>query len=351
MAEPVLLRFFRPRPNERILLLEGEGELAQSVAALTPAGELLLLARDLRQITHAEALLTGLPHVCVSAAVLPKATGDWDTVLLTLPKGRRYARTLLLAAWLALRPGGQLWLIGDSQTGVNAAITDAQRLFGNGVVVGYKQHQRVARSVRGDTLPDPLPPEFAEAGIAPGTSYFMEVTRPQSVLTLETHPGIFSWDALDEGTGLLLEHLRVQPGERVWDVGCGAGVIGLSAALAGASRVRMSDVNLLAVEYARRNSQHNGLADRVEVLAADGLAPPDGQWNLIVANPAFHTGHKVDTSMVDALIAAAPARLAPGGRLLLVANRFLAYEKALSRFFSTVARVADTPQYHVLDAR
>lgn len=347
----LLVKFFRPQPTDHILILEGDnGQFARQLALLTPRGQILTLARDVREVTAAQRLLAPLPNTRASDSVLPPTNEAWNHVVLLIPKGRRYARTLLLAAGQALRPGGQLWLIGAKATGADAVFTDAQRLFGNGVVVGYKKHLRIARSIRSEPLPDPLPPEFSEPGVAPGEPYAIMVQRPEGRLILHTHPGIFSWDALDEGTKLLLDHLAVHPGSRVWDVGCGAGVIGLAAALAGASEVLLTDINLLAVAYAQQNAIRNTLDKQVTVRAADGLAGGAGKWDLIVSNPAFHEGHQVDTAMADALIAQAPALLAPGGRLLLVANRFLAYDKKMQQHFQTVTRVAETPQYHLLEA-
>ncbi len=351
-AQALLLDHLYPDPAARLLLLEGgDGRLAQALAARLPAGEVVTLSRDLREVRAAQARLAALPNAAATDEVIPSAAEAYDTVVLTLPKGRSYARALLLAAWHALRPGGDLFIAGPSKEGVKAVITDAERLFGDATVLAYKQHQRVARSTRGPALPEPQPEGFDTPGIAPGTLHLVTLPRPEGILTLETHPGIFSWDALDEGTALLLDHLRVRPGERVWDVGCGAGAIGLSAGLAGAAHVAMTDVNLLAVRCARANVERNALAARVTVRAAEGLEGGEGGWNLIVSNPAFHQGRDVDTSMPDALIARAPAILAPGGRLLLVANRFLAYDKAMRRHFPQVERIAETNKFHVLEAR
>ena len=48
-------------------------------------------------------------------------------------------------------------------------------------------------------------------------------------------PGVFSHDRLDEGTAFLLANVRVHPDERVLDIGCGWGAIGLVAARQGAA--------------------------------------------------------------------------------------------------------------------
>ncbi len=354
-AQSLILEYLHPKTDDRILIFEGgAGWLAVEAAQRVPAGEVLSLDRDVREVWAAQTQLESIPNAATALSVYSTSEG-WDYVLFTIPKERRYARTLLITAWEALKPGGQLLLAGPSKGGAKAVIKDAERLFGSAVVLGYRSHQRVAACTRTGALPDPLPDEFQQSGVAPGTRHSIEIQRPERNLKLETHPGIFSWEALDEGTTLLLENLPVEPGSRVWDVGCGYGVIGLSVALAGAGHVIMSDINLIAVDYAQINAVKNGLADKVEIFPADGLSPqstfPASQFDLIVSNPAFHQGRKVDKAMADELIALAPEFLVPGGRLIIVANRFLNYDKSMREHFQYVAHIAETNKFHLIEAR
>ena len=381
---PLLLELLPPGDEHRILILEGgAGDLGWEAARRVPRGEVLTLDRDIRAVLAAQKRLAGIPNAAASADVLPtppsrraegvpvpavetQPRGTWDVVLLPIPKERKFSRALLLAAWDALRPGGQLILAGPGKGGAKAVIRDAERLFGEANAQIYRRHQRAARCTRGETLPDlfstPLN-GYAQAGIAPGTRHFVELPRPEGTLTLETHPGIFSWEAVDEGTALLLENLTIKPGSRVWDVGCGYGAIGLSAALSGAAQVRMSDVNLLALRYARENARRHALADRVEILPADALAlipspaihhspsaTPHPTFDLIVSNPAFHQGRAVDKSMAAEIIARAPEFLASRGRLVLVANRFLPYDRLMRKHFPRVHKLTETTRYHVIEA-
>src|SRR5690606_18301497 len=101
---------------------------------------------------------------------------------------------------------------------------------------------------------------------APGTWREFTASTPIGDLTLYTQAGVFAGPKVDAGTRLLLEHLQVEPGTRVLDVGCGVGVIGIAAAMQGA-KVRMTDANLLAVQAAARNVQQLGLS--AKVLASD----------------------------------------------------------------------------------
>jgi len=122
---------------------------------------------------------------------------------------------------------------------------DAAELFGSAPVLGYKGSGRIAQATR----PDPLrvPPRGSKS---PPGSADPHPVPPEGTYTLVTMPGVFSWDHLDDGTALLLDHLHVVPDTDVLDIGCGGGIIGLAAARAG-GRVVMVDDDLLAVRCAR----------------------------------------------------------------------------------------------------
>jgi 16S rRNA (guanine1207-N2)-methyltransferase len=360
-AQKLLSEFLKPEKRDRILLLEGgDGRLAAWIADQVPDGMVLNLSRDVRHIWAAKSRLESLPNAETGFQVIPKQEG-WDTILLIIPKERRFSRSLLMASRDLLKPGGRLLLAGPTRKGAKAVIKDAAKLFGNATVLGYRSHQRVALCRKISAALPALPIEFQQTGISSDSIHVILTETSYGPLELETHPGIFSWESIDEGTQFLLNHLEIKPGDRVWDVGCGYGVIGLSSALAGANAIVMTDTNLLAVDYAKKNAGRNQLSENVRVFPADGLEkppifPPDihlpdlSGYNIIVSNPAFHQGHQVDKSMADKLIAQASQILAPDGRLVMVANRFLNYDRQLQNYFSRVYRKAANNKFHVLEA-
>jgi 16S rRNA (guanine1207-N2)-methyltransferase len=169
--------------------------------------------------------------------------------------------------------------------------------------------------------------------------------------TLETLPGVFSWEHVDAGTAALLASLTVRPDDVTLDVGCGCGILGLhAAALAPRGAATLVDVDLLATACAERNAALNGLGN-VHVVAGDGLAATPGErYSLIVSNPPFHVGHAVDLTVARGFIHEAFLALRRRGRLVLVANRFLAYQQLMEERFGNVSVLSASPQYHVLSA-
>lgn len=78
---------------------------------------------------------------------------------------------------------------------------------------------------------------------------------------------------------------RIKGGERVLDVGCGSGILGLCALRLGAAGVLAVDVKPEAVQAARRNAQINAVSDQMQATAA-ALVDIDANFDVVLANIA-----------------------------------------------------------------
>ena len=231
-------------------------------------------------------------------------------------------------------------------------LSDGERLLGRAELLSYRQGHRVARFTRGALDPQDLPPPFDTPGLLPGPFLTYEVSVGDRQLTLRSRPGVFSHGELDDGTAMLLANLTFRPADRVLDLGCGVGIIGLVAALTvGAPQVTLLDVDALACESANASAcgqPSGGRARHPGRRPGRGRRPhPD---DLIASNPPFHAGHAVSLATTAALIDEAFQALTVGGRLVMVANRFLPYDRLMQARFGEVATLAIDGRFRVLAA-
>ncbi|MGI6173233.1 MAG: class I SAM-dependent methyltransferase [Christensenellales bacterium] len=143
-------------------------------------------------------------------------------------------------------------------------------------------------------------------------------------LSFETDAGVFSKDALDFGSRLLIETAPPVSG-RALDLGCGWGAIGIFlAAKNPGARFTLSDINERAVSLARKNIARNGIQNAVAV-ESDGYASLDGQFDAIFSNPPIRAGKQTIYRLFDE----GKERLLPGGALYLVIRKQQGAESAL----------------------
>jgi 16S rRNA (guanine1207-N2)-methyltransferase len=274
--------------------------------------------------------------------------GAYDAILILQPKGRSLLRRWLLEARSVLKPGGSLFLAGANDEGIQAGVKDAGQVFGQGVVLAYQKGCRVVKFMASEELP--VPEWAGEAGIIPGSWQDFSLRLNSHTFSIRSLPGVFSAGHLDEGSAMLLDHLRVEDGANVLDLGCGYGILGIAALRAGAARADLTDVNLLAVISARASLAANGLSGGT-AFGRDVLwGVTSGIYDQIIANPPFHAGHEIQYAVAEALIEGSRTALVKGGRLTLVANRFIRYDRLMKSAFGQVSTLAENSKYYVLEA-
>ena len=161
-------------------------------------------------------------------------------------------------------------------------------------------------------------------------------TTPSSNLSVILNPGMSFGTGEHETTAGCIELLQsvALQGKSVIDLGCGSGILGITAAALGAEKVTMIDIDPLAVKASginvNLNIKENPAVKNISVIEGNLFEKADMKADIIVANLAS-----------DLLIKAAKeivAHVNPGGTLILSgiinarANEVVnAYEKILGK--------------------
>lgn len=123
------------------------------------------------------------------------------------------------------------------------------------------------------------------------------------------------------------ELLTAAPPGLVLELCAGAGQIGLAAVTTVPRRLVCVDTDSAACEYARRNAETAGLADRVEVREGDVAAVlrPDERFAVIIADPPYVPTDEVSSHPDDppSAIDGGPDGLAVTRRCLLAVEHHL----------------------------
>lgn len=163
-------------------------------------------------------------------------------------------------------------------------------------------------------------------------------------LSFKTDEKVFSPSQIDRGTLAMLSKIAFKDEDKVLDLGCGYGVVGILASKEiGQDNVMMCDVSLDAVNLAKENASINDVSD-VNIIQSDGFSmiPEDKKFTLILSNPPYHTDFKVAKGFIENGF----KHLEIGGKIIMVTKRLEWYKNKLISIFGGV-KIFEINDYYV----
>lgn len=275
----------------------------------------------------------------VFAAAYPPPEPRHDVVVAFLQKGKEANECLLATAASVVAPGGRVFLVGENAAGIKPYGAKLEERVGPREFSDAARHCVVFEARSTEARPEVALDTWAKRFHVPTSAGGIDVV---------TLPGVFSHGRLDEGTAFLLRHLPGKVSGAVLDFGCGAGVIGAVVASTNPGcDLHLVDSNAFALAATERTFAANGLTAKAirPVGGIDDVG--DERFELIVSNPPFHQGIGTDYTVVNRFLQSCEQRLTPSGVLLLVANRFLPYERMVPPTMQ-VSLVAEDAKFKVL---
>jgi 16S rRNA (guanine1207-N2)-methyltransferase len=264
-------------------------------------------------------------------------------VLLLPPRQREQARALFARAIAATAPGGVVLACMANDEGAKSGQSDLAQLAGPLQSLS-KRHCRAFWSAPLHGAIDPALAAQWRAADAP---------RAIADGRFLSRPGVFAWDRIDAASALLAAHLPLDLAGRVADLGAGYGYLSseVLARCPGVSALDLYEADARALALARTNLAAQAARATLGFHWHDVASGLPQRYDAIVSNPPFHAqGRDSRPDLGRAFITAAADALRDGGRLLLVANRHLAYEQVLDARFADVRVLAQQAGFKVIAA-
>ena len=323
VQEELLIEALPEESAERVLCTSvGRGQFAEAAAAQFPEARVVCHFLDVFPAELARAAVSERVEIACSADVPPE-----EVDLVALPVRARgdaeLNRDLIQAGYLALKTGGRMLASVDNPR--DTWLHDELR----------KLFPKVTRRPEGRrgvlylaTKPGPLKKvkEF-ECEFA-----FRDRER---LIRVVSRPGVFSHRKIDGGARALIHAMPVKAGDRVLDIGCGCGAVGLAAAFrAEGVTVLAVDSHTRAIQCTRRGAELNGLTNLTTELNADGTAGAPGTFDLVLGNPPYFSHYKI----AETFLQTACRALKPGGQVLIVTKTPHWFEERMPELFDDVQR-------------
>lgn len=164
-----------------------------------------------------------------------------------------------------------------------------------------------------------------------------EAQLQEDDIVIEIDPGMAFGTGTHPTTVLSLEALEkyVHPGQLVYDIGTGSGILAVAAAKLGA-RVQAGDIDSLAVRVAKENVSLNKVEGSVQVEAGNLGEVFVGQADIVIAN--------IIADVIIELLPQLPSLLKPGG--LFIASGIIdsRADEVHDRMLEAGLKLIDRPQ-------
>ena len=164
--------------------------------------------------------------------------------------------------------------------------------------------------------------------------------------SFETSGKVFSPLHADRGTLAMLSVVDFSPGDKLLDLGCGYGIVGIYAAkFISPQNIVMSDNDKNCIELSKKNAELNNVND-VKIILSTGFENiRDTGFTLILSNPPYHADFSVPKHFIEKGF----NRLKIGGKMYMVTKRKDWYKNKLTAIFGGV-KINEIDEYFVFCA-
>lgn len=165
-------------------------------------------------------------------------------------------------------------------------------------------------------------------------------------LKFRTSNKVFSPRNVDKGTLAMLSVVECDNNDKVLDLGCGYGIVGIFLAkVIGPTNVVMTDIDEKAIELSRENITLNDVRGIRLYQSAGFKNISEKDFTIILSNPPYHTDFSVPKEFIEKGF----NRLTVGGKMYMVTKRKDWYKNKLISIFGGV-KIWEIDGYYVFMA-
>ncbi|QQC72973.1 class I SAM-dependent methyltransferase [Lactococcus garvieae] len=161
-----------------------------------------------------------------------------------------------------------------------------------------------------------------------------------------TDAGVFSKNAIDYGSRVLLDNFQPEGAKTLLDVGCGYGTLALTLAKKYGLKATLVDVNSRALDLAKKNADKNNIEVN-NIFLSNIYDQVEGKFDAIISNPPIRAGKEV----VHTILSDAYEHLNDGGHLTIVIQKKQgapSAQKKMKDVFDNCEIVAKDKGYYIL---
>lgn len=161
-----------------------------------------------------------------------------------------------------------------------------------------------------------------------------------------TDAGVFSKNAIDYGSRVLLDNFQPEGAKTLLDVGCGYGTLALTLAKKYGLKSTLVDVNSRALDLAKKNADKNNIEVN-DIFLSNIYDNVEGKFDAIISNPPIRAGKEV----VHTILSDAYEHLNDDGHLTIVIQKKQgapSAQKKMKDVFGNCEIVAKDKGYYIL---
>lgn len=268
---------------------------------------------------------------------LSELKGEYDFILIQVPKNLSFFEDLLIHIAHHMKPASQLICGAMVKHLASSSFDLIQKYIGATTTsLAQKKARLIFARLTQEKVESPYPLKVMLDGFE----------KP-----FVNHSNLFSREKLDVGTRFFLDNLPKGSFQKILDLGCANGVVGIKAKMLNPeARIIFSDESAMAIQSAESNYQQY-FSDEAEFhwtnCYEDG---PKGELDLVLCNPPFHQSHTIGDFIAWQMFQDAKDSLKSGGVLRVIGNSHLGYQVKLKKLFGHSKIVATNQKFMIIDS-